>query len=99
MLKHERVFLNKQMLKLEKFYGGLVSLEKKPDILIVLDTKKEKNAVKEAEQKNVVVIGIIDTNSDPDEVKYPIVANDDSPKAVEYLLNELIGGIKIKIKK
>jgi len=99
ILKHERVFLNKQMIKLEKFYGGLISLDKKPDILIVLDTKKEKNAVNEARQKNVAVVGIIDTNSDPNEVDYPIVANDDSPRSVEYLMNELINGIKIKSKK
>ena len=69
---------------------------KTPDVLFILDTKQENNAITEAIQTNTQVVAIIDTNSNPDEIKYPIMANDDSQTAVEYLLNELIGQVKIK---
>jgi small subunit ribosomal protein S2 len=94
--KHERVFQNKNIKKLEKFYGGIINLEKKPDILIVFDIKKEENAINEAEKTGVSIIGIIDTNSDPEKVDYPIIANDDSPRAIEFLIKEIFDGVKIK---
>lgn len=90
LTKHERVKLSKQIARLEKFYGGIATLEKRPDILFVIDSKKEHNAVVEAQKNNIPVIAITDTNSDPDEVAYPIVANDDSPKSIEYLVNTII---------
>jgi small subunit ribosomal protein S2 len=92
--KHERVFKNKSINKLEKFYGGITKIDKKPDILIIFDTKKENNAVDEAKKMNVTVIAVIDTNCNPEEVNYPIVANDDSPKAIECIINELFSEIK-----
>jgi len=96
LVKHERTKLDKQISKLQKFYGGLINLVKTPDVLFILDTKQENNAITEAIQTNTQVVAIIDTNSNPDEIKYPIMANDDSQTAVEYLLNELIGQVKIK---
>ncbi len=90
LIKHEKVKLNKHMIKLEKFYGGLVDLEKRPDLLLILDTKKEKNAVIEAQKMQIPIIAVVDTNVNPDQVDYPIVANDDSPSSVNYLINELI---------
>lgn len=90
LTKQEVAKLNKELAKLEKFYGGLLNLEKKPDVLFVLDTRKEKNAVIEAQRMGIPAVAIVDTNSNPDEVDYPIVANDDSPGAVNYLLTEII---------
>lgn len=96
LVKHERTKLDKKISKLKKFYGGLINLEKLPDILLILDTKQESNALTEAIKTKTKVVAIIDTNSNPDLVNYPIVANDDSPTAVQYLLNELLGKPKVK---
>lgn len=102
LVKHERIALNKQIVKLEKFYEGLISLDKKPDVLFILDIKKEKNAVIEAAKTGIPVIAVTDTNSDPSQVNYPIVANDDSPLSVQFLVSEIIKtytGSKPKAKK
>ncbi len=90
LTKQEVSKLNKQLAKLEKFYGGLGAMEKMPDAIFALDSKKERNVVLEAGKMGIPVVAVIDTNSDPSEVDYPIVANDDSPAAVTYLLTELI---------
>lgn len=90
LTKHERVKLAKEVAKLEKFYAGLSELTKKPDILFVLDIRKEHNAVKEAKQTGLTLVAVTDTNTNPETVDYPIVANDDSPKAIEYLVNDVL---------
>lgn len=89
-VKHERVQLDKKVIRLEKFYKGLVPLLKKPDILVIIDSKKEKNALTEAIQCNIRTVAISDTNSNPDLVTYPVVANDDSPTSAQYLVEELV---------
>lgn len=100
LTKHERVQLAKQVTKLEKFYAGIANLTKKPDILFILDIRKEHNAVKEAKQTDIKIVAVTDTNTNPETVDYPIVANDDSPKAIEYLLNDVISAYtKAEVKK
>ncbi len=89
-VKHEQVKLNKILNRLEKFYGGLVNLEKLPDALFVVDIRKEKNAVKEAKEKSIPTVAIVDTNADPETVNYPIVANDDSLSSIEFLTKHII---------
>lgn len=90
LVKHERVKLNKHMNNLSKFYGGIINLEKKPDFLFVLDARKERNAIIEARKMEIPVVAVIDTNANPEDVEYPIIANDDSPAAVDYLVTEII---------
>jgi len=90
LAKHEVVKLKKQISKLDKFYGGISTLTKYPDALFIIDTKKESNAVLEAAKTKVPVVAITDTNTDPSSVTYPIVANDDSPKSIEYLIIDLL---------
>ncbi len=90
LAKHEVVKLKKQIAKLEKFYGGIRTLIKHPDALFIIDTKKENNAVLEASKTKIPVVAITDTNTDPSSVTYPIVANDDSPKSIEYLIADLL---------
>ncbi len=89
-VKHEQVELGRQLSRLEKFYGGLIGLAKLPDLLFVVDIKKEKNAVKEAGEKNIPVVAIIDTNANPDIINYPIPANDDSSTSIEYIAGKVI---------
>lgn len=99
LIKHERVKHNKQVVRLEKFYGGIVNLTKKPDVLFIVDIRKEKNAVSEAIKSRIPVVAIVDTNSNPFDVEYPIVANDDSPTSVQFLIHELLENYQIKDKK
>ncbi|NMB83784.1 30S ribosomal protein S2 [Candidatus Roizmanbacteria bacterium] len=93
-VKHEQVKLSKELNRLEKFYGGLIDMEKLPDALFVVDIKKEKNAVYEAKNCRIPVVAVTDTNVNPDMVDYPIPANDDSVTSIEYLINEVVDAYK-----
>jgi small subunit ribosomal protein S2 len=66
--------------------GGLVNLNKLPDAMFVWDIKEESTAIVEANKKNIPIIAVCDTNVNPDLVKYPIPANDDSSKTVKLIL-------------
>lgn len=90
-VKHERMELNKQLSRLERFYGGLTALNKIPDVIFLVDSKKEKNALIEARKHSIPVIGLIDTNSNPDLINFPIVLNDDSPAVLQHVIDDLIG--------
>ncbi|MBI5127105.1 30S ribosomal protein S2 [Candidatus Roizmanbacteria bacterium] len=89
-VKHEQIQLQKKLNKLEKFYAGIDSLEKLPDAVFVVDLKKEKNSVKEALEKKLPIIGIVDTNVDPDLITYPIPGNDDASTSIEYFVKEIV---------
>jgi len=84
--KKERLLLEREKERLERFFGGITKLTKTPDLLIVVDIKKEITAIKEANRKNVPIIGLVDTNSDPNLVDFPIPMNDDATKALELVL-------------
>lgn len=93
-VKHEQMALDKEMRKLERLYGGIATMRKVPDITLVVDTKKEKNAITESTRMHVPTVAIVDTNCNPDEVTYPIVINDDTPAAVDAVLSELLSVYK-----
>lgn len=84
--KKERLLLEREKDRLERFFGGIASLKKVPNLLIVVDIRKEITAIKEASRKKIPVVGIVDTNSDPSLVDYPIPMNDDATKALELVL-------------
>lgn len=88
-LKHEKLKLEKQLRKLEKFYGGIADLENMPDALFIVDIRKEKNALKEAIDRKIPVLAITDTNVNPDQVDFPIPGNDDLSSSVESILKEI----------
>lgn len=92
--KKEIVMIQKEILRLEKNIGGIIELSFPPAALIVVDAKKERAAVKEAAALGVPVIAMVDTNTDPEGVSYIIPSNDDSPKAIELVLNYLENCIK-----
>ena len=75
--KKEVINLRHEMERLEKFLGGIKEMDKLPDLLFVIDPKKEKIAVSEAKILGIPVIGVVDTNCDPDEVDIAIPGNDD----------------------
>lgn len=87
--KKERVLLEREVARLERFFGGITTLKDKPDMLIVIDIRREATAIREAKRKGVITVGIVDTNADPGEVDFPIPMNDDATKALNYVL-ELI---------
>lgn len=84
--KKERLLIDREIERLERFFGGLSGLEKAPDVMVIIDTHKEISAVKEARNVGVATVGITDSNADPTLVDYPIPMNDDAQKAVEYVL-------------
>ncbi len=85
--KKERLLIDREIARLERYFGGISKLEKVPDILVVVDTHKEESAIREANSKNIKIVGIVDSNADPEVVDYPIPMNDDASKAVEYILD------------
>lgn len=87
--KKERLDFDREIKKLETRVAGLVSLNKLPDALFVWDIKEEETAIREAQQKNIPIIAICDTNVNPEEVTYPIPANDDSTKTIALVLDSI----------
>ncbi|HEX9008458.1 MAG TPA: 30S ribosomal protein S2 [Patescibacteria group bacterium] len=96
--KKEQVLFDREISRLERVVGGLVNLKDVPEAVIVIDTHKEKLAVKEAKSVGITVIGLVDSNSDPDMVDYPIPMNDDSAKALEIVIGALEGALETGLK-
>lgn len=84
--KKERLLIDREITRLERFFDGIKTLTAIPDALFIIDTKREHGAVREANARRVPIIGIVDSNSDPDGIDYPIPMNDDASKALEYIL-------------
>jgi len=87
--KKEQLKLMDQMARLEKLLGGIRGMKRLPDVLFVIDTKKEHIAIHEAQRLDIPVVALLDTNSDPDEADYPIPANDDAIRAVRLLSGKI----------
>ena len=85
--KKERLLIDREIARLERFFGGLKGMQSLPDALFVVDTKREFGAVREANIKGIKVVGIVDTNADPEPVDYIIPMNDDAARAVSYVLD------------
>jgi small subunit ribosomal protein S2 len=85
--KKERLEFDREIAKLEMKVGGLAKLNKVPDIIFIWDIKKEKTAVAEAKKKKIPIIGICDTNVNPEGIDYVIPANDDATKTIKLILN------------
>ncbi len=91
--KKEVAALRHEMEKLERFLGGIKSMKKLPDALFVVDPRKERIAVAEARRLNIPIVGIVDTNCDPDEIDVVIPANDDAIRAVKLLTGRIADAI------
>lgn len=83
--KKEQLLIDREITKLERFYGGIVDMDKIPDALFVIDVRREENACREAKKKNVPVVAICDTNADLFLVDYVIPGNDDAIKAIDII--------------
>ena len=91
--KKEVIALKKEHDKLDRILGGIREMVKLPQALIIVDPKKEESAIKEARKLNIPVIGIVDTNCDPDMVDYVIPGNDDAVRSVKVVLGVLANAI------
>lgn len=90
LAKRERLMISRAKDKLEKVLGGIADLNRLPAALFVVDIKREHIAIAEAQKLNIPVFGIVDTNSDPTKVDYPIPGNDDAYKSIK-LITSYIG--------
>jgi len=88
--KKERARIENDAAKLEKVLGGIKEMNFLPGLVIVVDAKKEKIAVAEASKLKIPIIGIIDTNADPDPIDFPIAGNDDAIKSIRILIRHLV---------
>ena len=91
--KKEVIALKKEQEKLEKFLGGIKEMKELPSCLFVVDPRKERIAVAEAQKLHIPIVGIVDTNCDPDEIDYVIPANDDASRAVKLLTSKMADAI------
>mgnify|MGYP005755202627 FL=1 len=91
--KKEVIALKKEQEKLEKFLGGIKEMKELPSCLFIVDPRKERIAVAEAQKLHIPIVGIVDTNCDPDEIDYVIPANDDAIRAVKLLTSKMADAI------
>lgn len=91
--KKEVGLLRHEMEKLEKYLGGIKDMKKLPGALFIVDPRKEHNAIAEAHKLGIPVAGTVDTNCDPDELDYPIPANDDAIRAVRLLTAKMADAV------
>ena len=89
LTKKEISGLEKELAKLNKNFAGIVKMERMPKAMIVVDTKKEETAIREAKRLSIPVIGLIDSNSDPSLIAYPIPGNDDATKSISLIITLL----------
>ena len=91
--KKEVIQIKKEYEKLNNLLGGIREMTKLPQALIIVDPKKEYNAIREARKLNIPIFGIVDTNCDPDDVDYVIPGNDDAVRAVKVVIGALTNAI------
>jgi len=91
--KKEVTLLKKEMEKLERNLGGIKEMNEIPGLLFIVDPKKERTAILEARKLNIPVVGLVDTNCNPEDVDYPIPGNDDAIRAVKLITDVMANAI------
>ena len=91
--KKEVILLKKEMDKLERNLGGIKEMDKLPGVIFLVDPKKEHIAILEAKKLNISVIGLVDTNCNPEEVDYAIPGNDDAIRAVKLIADVMANAV------
>jgi small subunit ribosomal protein S2 len=93
--KKEAAKVNKELERLRKYFTGVKTMEKEPDIILIIDQKCEITAIKEAISLNIPIISILDTNCDPDLATIPIPGNDDAIRSIKYIVQKLADSISL----
>ena len=91
--KKEVILLKKEMEKLERNLGGIKEMDKIPGVIFLVDPKKEHIAILEAKKLNIPVVGIVDTNCNPQDLDYPIPGNDDAIRSVSLIADVMANAI------
>ena len=91
--KKEVAKLELELEKLEKFLGGVKTMDKLPAAMFIVDPRKERIAVAEARKLNIPIVAIVDTNCDPDEIDYVIPGNDDAIRAVKLIAGAMADAV------
>lgn len=91
--KKEAAMLRRELEKLQKYLGGIRGMRKVPDIVIIVDQRREYNAVQECQKLDVPIVSLLDTNCDPDTVDIPIPANDDAIRSIKLIVGRLADAI------
>lgn len=92
--KKERQRIEEKIAKTLLIFSGIRKMNKLPDVLFIVDTAKENVSVLEARKMEIPIVGICDTNANPDLIDFPIPANDDSEKTIQLILNKIEEGLK-----
>lgn len=88
--KRERMLIDKEIASLEKMFFGIVSLKKQPEVLFIIDPRREKNALMEAMNMKIPVIALCGSDCDISDITYPIVANDASKPSIQFFVDEIV---------
>lgn len=91
--KKEASVLRREMTKLQKYLGGIKLMRKVPDIVVIVDQRREYNAVQECQKLGIPIVSLLDTNCDPDVVDIPIPANDDAIRSIKLIVGKLADAI------
>jgi small subunit ribosomal protein S2 len=91
--KRESTRIQEEIVKLNRILGGVKGMSRLPDAVFIVDTRKERLAIQEALRLEIPIIALLDTNSDPDEVQYPVPANDDAIRAVRLLTSKIADAV------
>jgi small subunit ribosomal protein S2 len=91
--KKEAAMLRRELEKLQKYLGGIRGMRKVPDIVIIVDQRREYNAVQECQKLDIPIVSLLDTNCDPDTVDIPIPANDDAIRSIKLIVGRLADAI------
>ena len=93
LTKKETQMLNRERVKLSDQHRGIKDMRKPPDVIVVVDGQYEETAIKEATSMGIPVVAIVDSNTDPDKINYPIPANDDSLRTIQLLIGSIADAI------
>lgn len=88
--KKERLLLDREIARLELYFGGIVRLERVPDALFIIDPRHEKTAVREATQKEIPIVALASSDCDISTIEYPIPANDSSVGSIVFFVNKFV---------
>lgn len=91
--KKEASVMRRELEKLQKYLGGIKTMRKLPDIVIIVDLRREYNAIQECQKLGLPIISLLDTNCDPDVVDIPIPANDDAIRSIKLIIGKIADAI------
>lgn len=91
--KKEAAVMRRELEKLQKYLGGIKNMRKVPDIVVIVDQRREYNAIMECQKLAIPIVAMLDTNCDPDTVDIPIPANDDAIRSIKLIVGKLADAI------